>query len=363
MCGALAKISAEYTYDLRYKTLSALLYYDQHFYDKPESSPSAVSSNLANDCEKVSGLGGPVLGLQVMILTNMVGGLIIGFIVDAILALTIFAFVPLMLLGAGKGEMVTYTGISNNDIKKTSEIASDTLANIKTVQSFNRETFFYDKYIEATRAEGQRLMPSIYVNSFLFGFRFFTLFLLYGVVCWYGAYRVKEGDLSAGDMLITFYCVLFNYLGFIVMGTLTPDVEGGIQGGKNLFRIIDYKPDINGNSSEGSMDTIDGKIEFCEVKFKYEGRDVLVLNGLSFFVEAGSTLGITGTTGSGKSTISQLLLRFYDPISGDIYVDTKPLNSFNIRHLRNSICWVGQEPMLFLGSIFYNMQIASAGDH
>ena len=72
----------------------------------------------------------------------------------------------------------------------------------------------------------------------------------------------------------------------------------------------------------------------------------------------GTSLGITGTTGSGKSTIAQLLLRFYNPTSGSISVDGRDIQEYNINHLRNSIIWVGQEPILFKGTLMHNMQIA-----
>ena len=101
--------------------------------------------------------------------------------------------------------------------------------------------------------------------------------------------------------------------------------------------MIDYAPEINANSDEGSFGVIKGEIEFKDVGFKYEGRDRVVLQSLSFRVRPGERLGITGTTGSGKSTIGQLLLRFYDPTAGEIYLDSVLLKEYNIRHLRNSI--------------------------
>ena len=358
MCASLARIAGELTYDLRYQSLNSLLFYDQKFYDQPSSSPSLLSYRLETDCEKVSALGGPILGLQVLVFTSMVGGITISLLHDVVLALVITAFMPLIIFSAAKGELLAASGITNNNLKQTTVIASDTFTNIKTVHSLNQQGYFFDKYIQSTVSDTDNVMASAHVNGFAFGSRYFMIFALWGVVAWYGAYRVKEGDLAIEDMLITFYCILFTYLGFILMGALAPDVKGGIKGGKKLFRIIDYEPEINSKSEEGHLSPIEGSVEFCEVDFRYEGRNVAVLNCLSFSVNSGGTLGITGTTGSGKSTIAQLLLRFYDPTGGEILVDSNPISSYNIKHLRNSICWVGQEPILFRGSIFYNLQLA-----
>ena len=170
---------------------------------------------------------------------------------------------------------------------------------------------------------------------------------------------VREGHIDIRDMLIVYFCAISSFLGFIIMGSYSTDVDGGIRSGKHLFDIIDYKPEINANSSEGSTEPIQGDIQFKNVSFQYSGRDIIILNSISFSMKAGTTLGITGTTGSGKSTIAQLLLRFYDPTEGEIYLDSQLLTSFNIRHLRDSICWVGQEPILFKGSILYNLQLAN----
>ena len=358
MCWALARAAARFSYDLRYQCMNSLLYYDQYFYDRPNNSPNLIASRLAIDCEKVSSIGGPVIGLQVLVLTTMLGGIIIAFIIDPILALIVTGFVPLILVSAGKGQALAVTGIVKNDLKNTSEIASDALANIKTVKAFNRESYFYEQYVKATQVENKNIMPTAHVNGVMYGLRFLVLFCMYGCVAWFGGYRVKEGDLEIGDMLITFYSISYTYLSLMIVGSLAPDIEGGFKGGKRLFKIIDYVPSINAKSGEGITETIQGGIDFCAVDFKYESRNELVLNSLSFSMKPGSSLGITGTTGSGKSTIAQLLLRFYNPIAGEILIDSKEITSYNISHLRSSISWVGQEPMLFLGSIFYNLEVA-----
>ena len=358
MCWALAKVSASFTYNLRYQCMRALLYFDQQFYDMPNNTAPLIAARLASDCESVATIGGTIFGLQVLVLTNMIGGIVIGFVFDPVLALVISAFFPLILYVGAKSQALSTAGIANINLKNTSEIASDTIVNIKTVHSFNREMYFCGKYIEATKDEIKKMIPAGNCNSILFGLRFFLMFIMYGTVAWFGAYRVKEGDLDMEDMLIVFYSVMFTYFGLLIVGSFAPDVEGGINSGKRLFAIIDYFPEINANSDIGSTHPIKGDIEFRNVDFKYRSRNDLVLKSLSFSIKSGSTLGITGTTGSGKTTISQLLLRFYDPIAGKILLDSKDLASYNIKHLRDSISWVGQEPMLFYGTIYYNMQLA-----
>ena len=359
LCGALARISALYTYDLRFQGLNSLLYYDQKFYDQPNTSPPSLSYRLGTDCEKISNVGGPVIGLQLLVAAALTGGIIVAMQHNVILSLVVIAMLPLVIISNAKGEMLTINGIANNDLRQTSAIASDALTNIKTVHSFNRQVLFQEKYNNATVEENKNVMKDAHMNGFMFGFRYLVLYILWGVMAWFGAYRVKEGELDIEDMLVVFFCILFSSWGFMVVGALIPDIGGGLESAKNMFEIIDYEPEINANSNQGITDPIKGTFEFKDVVFKYENRNILVLKSVNFIAQAGTTVGITGTTGSGKSTIAQLLLRFYDPTSGEVLLDGKPLKLYNVRHLRDSVCWVGQEPILFKGSILYNLQLAN----
>ena len=359
MCITLSRIIQLITYELRYKSLNSFLYYDQEFYDRPGSAPSLLSSGLSTDCDQVSNLGGPLLGLSLLVIASMIGGFALGLAHDVVLALFIIAFFPALLLLSGKAERIASRGFVNRNLEQTSIITSDTFSNIKTVQAFNRQEYFYNRYIASTMIENINVMKLSYWNGLVFSLRMLMLFTIWGSAAWYGAYRVKEGDISMKNMVITFFSVIMTNQAFFIVAFLSPDIEGGIRGGRNLFKIIDYIPKINANSDEGSFSLIKGAIEFKDVKFQYEGRDRIVLDSLSFKLNAGDKLGITGTTGSGKSTVGQLLLRFYDPTEGEIYLDSVPLKEYNIRHLRDSICWVGQEPILFRGSILYNLQIAN----
>lgn len=152
---------------------------------------------------------------------------------------------------------------------------------------------------------------------------------------------------------------MFSTIGLRVVGMFAPDMNGALDGAKNMFKIIDYKPFIDASDQSGYKDVVEGKLEFKGVSFKYAGRNNMILNDVSFVIESGKTLGITGTTGSGKSTIGQLMMRFYDPESGSIEIDGKNIKNFNIQHLRTNVAWVGQEPILFKGDLIYNMRLSN----
>ena len=108
-------------------------------------------------------------------------------------------------------------------------------------------------------------------------------------------------------------------------------------------------------SPNGSKAEIKGKVSFVDVSFRYPGTQVFVLRHISFEMEQGKRFGVTGASGSGKSSLAQLLLRFYDPQKGKVLIDDVDISSYNVRHLRESISYVGQEPVLFSGSVRNNV--------
>ena len=138
-------------------------------------------------------------------------------------------------------------------------------------------------------------------------------------------------------------------------GLFAPDLKQGQVAAKNVFKILDYESPIDPSSQSGDKQPITGTISFDAVSFKYPSRDLYSLSNVSFEIPAGSTFAIVGTTGSGKSTIIQLLLRFYDATEGAVKFDGKDIKDFNIRTLRSQIAIVGQEPVLFTGSITDNI--------
>ena len=266
---------------------------------------------------------------------------------------------PIIIASSAKSVELTTDGLVTNNLKNTTAIASDALSNIKTVNSFNCQKYFYKRYIAASTSESKEVFKASHLSGVFFGMRYILNYLMWGNMSWIGGYMVYKDDLTVEEMIVSYFCILYSYVGFIILGAFAPDVDGAIKSASKLFTMMDYKPEINANVPLDSSEYIKGNIEFENVNFKYEGRDVMVLNKLNFSLKAGSTLGVTGTTGSGKSTIAQLLLRFYNPTGGEIYIDGRPINSINLPSLRNAICWVGQEPILFKGSVFYNLQLGN----
>lgn len=142
---------------------------------------------------------------------------------------------------------------------------------------------------------------------------------------------------------------------FFLAGIYGSDVKNGVEAAKRLFKILEYTPTIDVLSKEGHRTEVNGKIEFKDVSFKYPNRNYQALKNISFVIEPGTLFAIIGRTGSGKSTIVQLILRLYDPLSGSVLIDDIDLQNLNLKQYRKQIGIVSQEPVLFSGTIAENI--------
>jgi ABC-type multidrug transport system fused ATPase/permease subunit len=137
-----------------------------------------------------------------------------------------------------------------------------------------------------------------------------------------------------------------------------PDMAKAKVAGANIYEIIESEDEHQLAIAQGgvSKDPIQGAIEFRDVSFKYPSREKEVFRGLSFQVTLGQKIGLVGSSGCGKSTIMQLILRFYDIDSGLILIDGKSIKDYDLYHLREAFGIVTQEPVLFAGSIKENIK-------
>lgn len=178
LCSLLSRVIALYTYDLRYHGIKSLLFSDQNFFDDPSNNPAMLSYALSNDCEKISAAGGPILGLLSLVLSAIICGIVLAALHDVPLTLLVIGLLPILMFSGAKGEMLQSNGLSSNDLQKTTEIASDSLTNIKTVHSYNRQGYFYQRYMTATVNENENVKKSSIGNGIMFGIRYMAIFYL-----------------------------------------------------------------------------------------------------------------------------------------------------------------------------------------
>ena len=193
---------------------------------------------------------------------------------------------------------------------------------------------------------------------------YFFMFCTYALGFWFGGEQVISGEMQAGDVLNVFFAVL---IASFSLGHSAPDLAAfafAMGAGATLYETIDRVSSIDPLSDQGVIpkEKSKGEIEFKNVKFTYPSRkDVPILHGIDLKVEAGKTVALVGSSGSGKSTIIQLIERFYAPDSGSILLDGEPIDGFNLKWLRGQIGLVSQEPILFDATVYQNVAHGLAG--
>jgi ABC-type multidrug transport system fused ATPase/permease subunit len=222
---------------------------------------------------------------------------------------------------------------------------------------YNLQQYFADLYMHNSSVLTELTKDQSYENSLLFALQVLSFFYSFSLAFWYGAWLIKEEDMSYETHCVVLFTVFSSCIGIAIANAIAPDLKEGVDAVNNFTDKIVKQPEIDSYGKTGQQIQLKGKLQFNNLSFKYPSREARVLSHLSFTLMPGQSLGICGSTGSGKSTIAMLILRMYDPQSGEVVVDDADIKSLNVKSLRSQLGWVPQEPVLFEGDLRFNMKI------
>jgi len=292
---------------------------------------------------------GVVAALQVVIVMAMM------FYLDVKLALLALAPFPLLIAGA-----LTYTLTAHRRYRLQRRAASamnallhDNLSGIRQIKSFAREG---EQHARFNRVSDQLRHATLVVMRVwaIYSPSMSMLEAMGAVlVLGFGGHAVLSGTLQLGDLVASLMYMAFLYEPASRLHQLNQLVQAGRAAGERVFEILD-EPTEPGRTGEEVSPRIAGDIRYEDVSFSY-AEGLPALSHVSFHARPGETVALVGATGAGKSTLVNLLVRFYEFTSGEIYIDGKPICEYGLRTLRESIGVVTQESFLFNGSIRENL--------
>ncbi len=239
-------------------------------------------------------------------------------------------------------------------------ILEENISCIQIVKSFVREKLENERFGTAMEDSFQSAKKRVIISSFFgpsIGFIAFSTSL---ILLWYGGREVILGAISPGELIafILYATIIAGPMGSFAR--LYARVQEGIGASKRVFEILDMKGEVSNITNAKPLPHIDGKVEFNNVHFHYR-EDQEIIKGISFTVEPGQTVALVGPSGAGKTTLGQLLHRFYDPVSGEIRVDGIVLKTVQLNSYWSQIGVVPQETILFGSTILANIEYAKPG--
>ena len=343
--------------DVRVKLFKHMLSFKMKYYDT--APVGQLITRSVSDMESIAKIFSQGLFMIASDLLKML--VILIFMLKENWKLTIIVFIAMPILVFvtrifQRKMQVTFEEV-RNQIANLNTFVQERVTGMKIVQLFNRETIEYEKFKEINAKHKNAWVKTILYNSIFFPIADIISSLTLGFIVLYGGFRILDGDTTTtfGDIFsYTMYIgMLFNPLRQIA--DKFNEMQMGMISANRVFEILDTKEHIQ---DIGTIEapTFKGAIELNEVKFSYIDNEE-VIKGINLSVQPGQTIAIVGATGAGKTTIINLLNRFYEINSGTIYIDNQNIHDYTLDSLRKQIAVVLQDVFLFADTIINNITL------
>ena len=326
-----------------------LRYFDRH-------PVGDLMSRVTNDVDTLNQLLSQGITQILGSLFSLVGIVVAMLVLDWRLAVVCFAIIPVMLL-----TNVFFARRARRAFRTTRQTVSDVTAGlqeeiigVREAQAFNRTEANIERFRERNAANRAANIQAVAITSAFAPAIDVLSTLATAIVIGYGGYLVVTGTLTVG-LLTAFLIYVQQFFRPIQLASqVYTQAQAALAGAERIYEILDEEPEPPDPPDAERLEEVEGRIEFESVTFAYEpGRPVL--RDVSFEVEPGQTVALVGPTGAGKTTIANLIPRFYDATEGSVRVDDRDVREVERRSLRRHIATVLQEPFLFSGTVAENI--------
>ncbi|MDQ4074840.1 MAG: ABC transporter ATP-binding protein/permease [Chloroflexota bacterium] len=353
------KASQNMAYELRNHVYRKLAYLSFSYHDQHQTGQ--LMTRVTSDVEAVRLFYAQGFLQFLSAILMLLGSAVILFVTDWRLALASLSTVPFMglIFGVLFSKLFPRFRLVQQKLGNLNTILQENIAGVRIVKAFAAEPFELVRYQEANEDLYDEFLGVVRLFALGFPFVFFFANLGTLIVIWFGGNLVISGELSLGTL------IAFNtYLAFLLMpifqlGFISQLLSRAAASAERLFEVLDVESEVQTRPGAVALGTIEGRVTFDDVHFRYAGMEEEVLRGISFEAKPGQTVAILGATGSGKSTIINLIPRFYDVTGGAVRVDRHDVRDLTLDSLRSQIGIVLQDVTLVSGTIRDNIAFGS----
>jgi ABC-type multidrug transport system fused ATPase/permease subunit len=347
---------------IKKKIFEKYLELNMGFFDINSNSPGALSTKLAIDSSQIDSLILDLIGGTLTVISTLLISFIIGIIYDWKITIILFLFVPLIIYGIIKKDDYKDNGRESNKIMKieAGSILSECVVNTKTIFSFNFQKKALQIFENILNTEKKYYLKNSMMQGFWIGLGLSAYNFAFGVVYKCGFIFLRNRTITFDNLMCCITNIINSCDGLSDILRNMGDSNKAKLAYKSIFDTLDIKSDLTPfqryNNSKISANNLKGSIEFKNVFFSYPTKpNNLIFKDLSFKIDPGQNIGMVGLSGSGKSTIINLIERFYDVNSGEILIDGINIKEYNLYELRKKIGLVSQEPVIFKRNIYENI--------
>lgn len=353
-------VSRYIEYDLKNEVYTQYQNLSLDFYKRNRTGD--LMNRISEDVSKVRMYVGPALMYGVQTLTLFV--VVIYFMVKAAPTLTLYTLVPFPILSFAIYKLSVAINKRSAEIQQflshLSTYTQESFSGIAVIKSYGILNRFNSDFVKLSDESKEKNVNLARVEAFFFPLMILLIGFSNLFVIYFGGMQYIDGEIESVGVIIEFLLYV-NMLTWPVasVGWITSMVQRAEASQERINEFLSEVPNVKNNSPDSS-ESILGEIEFKNVSFTYDDTNIVALKNVSFKVKKGETLAIMGKTGSGKSTILELIGRLYDVDEGEILIDGKPIESYNLDGLRQQLGYVPQDAFLFSSSIRDNIKFGKA---
>ncbi len=342
--------------DIRTKLFNSLLRFKMKFFNK--QAVGKLVTRVVSDIETIASIFGQGLFIIISDFLKMIFIAVLMIAMNWKLALIVFAILPILIYATRIFQKAMKSAFYEvrAEVANLNGFVQERITGMKIIQLFVREDIEYTNFEKINQKHKKAWVKTVWYNSIFFPVAEILPSIAIGLVVWYGGLQAAVNSTVSVGEIISF--IMMNNMLFRPLRQIADKfntLQMGMVAAERVFKVIDTNEEELDNG-EQDIEVLKGDISFENVHFSYVKNEE-VLKGISFNVKAGETVALVGATGAGKSTIVNLLNRFYNIDSGKIKIDGKPISLFKLHSLRKHIAVVLQDVFLFSDSILNNITL------